>query len=130
MLLHALHTTMYSYHILCVLLQYSDRLTHLGHILSSNLTDNEDIIQVFKDMNCKANTVLCTFGSADPLISYCLSLCGCTFWSLSSPSMRIVEVALNKIMWNLPRHSILLLYIVLLLSLLCVISKHCKMLLA
>ena len=96
-------------------LQYSEHVTHLGHILSSNLNDKEDIVRVVKDMNRKANTVLCTFGSADPFVkcflikSYCLSLYGCTLWSLSSSSTKIIEVALNKIIlrkvWNLPHHS-------------------------
>ena len=45
-------------------------VTYLCHILSSNLNDKEDIIRVVKDMNCKANTVLCTFGSADPFVKY------------------------------------------------------------
>ena len=95
-------------------LQYSEHVTHLGHILSSNLNDKEDIVRVVKDMNRKANTVLCTFGSADPFVkcflikSFCLSLYGCTLWSLSSSSIKIIEVALNKILrkvWNLPHHS-------------------------
>ena len=46
-------------------LQYSEHVTHLDHILSSNLND---ILQVVKDMNRKASTVLCIFGSADPFV--------------------------------------------------------------
>ena len=107
---HALHTTIYGHHY-NILNMY---ITHLGHILSSNLNDKEDIIRVVKDMNRKANTVLCTLGSADPFVkcflikSYCLSLYGCTLWSLASSSIKIFEVALNKILrkvWNLPHHS-------------------------
>ena len=63
---------------------------HLGHILSSNLDDTLDIQRAVKDLNCKANNLLCTFHSLDPLIktflfrSYCLSLHGCCLWSLNS----------------------------------------------
>ena len=42
---------------------------HLGHILSSNLEDTLDIQRAVKDLNCKANNLLCTFHSLDPLIN-------------------------------------------------------------
>ena len=44
-------------------LHYSDQVTHLGHILTSYLNDKQDIIRVVKDMNRKANSILCTFSS-------------------------------------------------------------------
>ena len=65
-------------------------------------------------MNRKANSVLCKFSALDPFVkcylikTYCLSLYGCALWSLSSPSIRIAEIALNKNLrkvWNLPRLS-------------------------
>ena len=73
-----------------------------------------DIIRAVKDMNRKANSVLCRFSALDPFIkcflikTYCLSLYGCSLWSLSSPSIRIIEVAFNKLLrkiWNLPYNS-------------------------
>ena len=54
---------------------------------------------------------LCVFRAADPFVknflfkSYCLSLYGCSLWSLSSPSIKLIEVALNKLLrkfWCLP----------------------------
>ena len=66
------------------------------------------------ELNRKANSVLCKFSSLDPFVkcfllkSYCLSLYGSPLWSLSSPSLRIIEVALNKLLrkvWNLPYNS-------------------------
>ena len=96
------------------ILQFSDQVTHLGHLLTYNLDDRPDIIRVVKDINCKANSVLCTFSSADPFVkcylikSYCLSLYGCVLWMLHSPALKTIEVALNKILrkvWNLPRQS-------------------------
>ena len=90
---------------------YSDCVTHLGHILTYDLNDRPDVIRVIKDMNCKANSILCTFKWADPFIkcflikSYCLSLYGSVLWSLSSPAVKMIEMSLNKLLrkiWNLP----------------------------
>ena len=95
-------------------LVYSDHVTHLGHILTFNLDDKLDIVRVVKDMNRKANSLLCTFNSADPLIkcflvkSSCLSLYGSALWCLSSPALKIIEIALIKTLrkvWNLPYNS-------------------------
>ena len=63
-----------------VLLDYVEQVIHLGHILTSNLDDKQDIIRVIKDMNRKANSLLCTFKSANLFVksflikSYCLSV--------------------------------------------------------
>ena len=65
-----------------------------------------------KDLNRKANFVLCTFKSADPFVkcflikAYCLSLYDCTLWSLSCKSL--LQVAINNVfkkVWNLPFKS-------------------------
>ena len=55
---------------------YVDSVMHLGHILTYNLDDREDIIRVTKDINRKANLIVCKFHVADPFVikSYCLSL--------------------------------------------------------
>ena len=91
-------------------LPYCDSVVHLGHILTFNQDDKDDIIRVIKDMNCKANFIFCKSHEADPFIkcflfkSYCLSLYDATLLSLSSPSIRLIEVALNKLLqkvWNL-----------------------------
>ena len=74
------------------------------------------IIHALKDLNKKANSILCTFRSADPVVKtylikmYCLSLCDCHLWSLSSKSLNALQIAMNKILrkvWNLqfPSHS-------------------------
>ena len=97
-----------------ITLPFLKEVTHLGHILTYNLDDKPDIIRAVKDMNRKANSVLCRFSALDPFIkcflikTYCLSLYGCSLWSLSSPSIRIIEVAFNKLLrkiWNLPYNS-------------------------
>ena len=73
-----------------------------------------DILRAIKDLHRKANCVLYKFGAVDPFVksylleSYCLFLYGCPPWSLSSPSIKLIEIALNKLLrrvWNLPHHS-------------------------
>ena len=89
-------------------LQYLDRVLHLGHILTYNLDDREDIIRVINDINRKANFVLCKLFAADPFVKCFLKSYGITLWSLSSPSIRLIEVALNKVLrkvWNLSNMS-------------------------
>ena len=95
-------------------LQYQKQVSHLGHILTYNLDDRQDVIRAIKDLHRKANCVLYKFSAADPFIksyllkSYCLSLYGCSLWSLSSPSIKLIEIALNKLLrrvWNLPCQS-------------------------
>ena len=40
------------------ILEYSDEVKHLGHILSYNLNDNADIVRAVKDMNHMANSTI------------------------------------------------------------------------
>ena len=86
----------------------------VSHILAYNLDDKQDIIRAIKELNHKADSVLCKLSSLDPFVKcfllklYCLSLYGSPLWSLSSPSLRSIEVALNKLLrkvWNLPYNS-------------------------
>ena len=83
-------------------LKFSDTVMHLSHLLSYNLDDTLDIIRVTKDLNRKANFVLCTFKSADPFVkrflikAYCLSLYDCTLWSLSCKLLHVIQVAVNN----------------------------------
>ena len=83
---------------------YLDYVTHLGHIITWDLSDHMDTIRVIRDMNRKVNSILCTFGSVDPFIkcflvkSFCLSLYGCTLWKLSTSSLKLIEISLNKLL--------------------------------
>ena len=43
------------------ILEYSDEVKHLGHILSYNLEDNADIVRAVKDMSRMANSTICSF---------------------------------------------------------------------
>ena len=61
-------------------LRLVEEVSHLGHILAYNLDDKQDINRAIKELNRKANSVLCKFSSLNPFVkfflikSYCLSL--------------------------------------------------------
>ena len=65
---------------------------HLGHILCSDLRDDDDIEKRRIHTGKQINDVLCYFGELDPLIklrlvySYCSSLYGSELWDLSCDS--------------------------------------------
>ena len=96
------------------LLVFLNSVCHLGHILTYNLSDNNDIVFKSRDLLKKANLLFCNFKFCNPhtltflFRSYCLSLYGCSLWRLDSPSMNLIEVAFNKILrriWKLPFNS-------------------------
>ena len=97
------------------LLHFSDEVCHLGHnILSFSLCDRNDILRATKDFNRKSNNIFSTFNYVDPSVksflvkSFCLSLYSCNIWSLSSPDLNILQVAVNHLLcriWRLPRQS-------------------------
>ena len=91
---------------------FSQTIVHLGHILSHDLSDGEDIVSIKKDLCRKANCLLHIFSSCNPHIkstlfqSFCLSLYGSALWNVSSPELQHLEVACNNILrkiWSLPR---------------------------
>ena len=45
---------------------FSNTVLHLGHLVTFDLNDQEDIVRVAKDINRKANYIMCTFGFSDP----------------------------------------------------------------
>ena len=82
--------------------------------MNYNLDDKQDITRATKDFVWKANFILYKFSSMDPFLKsyliklFTLSLFGSPLWSLSSPSLKMFEIALNKILrkiWNLPYQS-------------------------
>ena len=82
--------------------------------LSISMIKKIYIVRVTKDVNPKANSIMCTFGFTDPFVltylfkMYCLSLYGCTLWSLCSSALKYLQVAINKILrriWHLPPNS-------------------------
>ena len=93
-------------------LYFSKSVIHLGHILTNDLSDSEDIASIKKDLCKKANCLLHIFSSCNPDIktklfrSFCLSLYGSALWNVSSSELRHLEVTCNNILrkiWSLPR---------------------------
>ena len=78
-------------------LSLSNLISHLGHILTYNLSDDDDICAISKDMSRKANCLLHTFSCCDPFVktrlfsSFCLSLYGDSPWRSSSPQLRALD---------------------------------------
>ena len=94
-------------------LKLTRSVTHLGHILTQDLSDNEDITSCQKDLCRKANCMLHTFSCCDPFTktelfrSFCLSLYGCALWSSCASQIHPLEVTFNNILrkiWLLPRN--------------------------
>ena len=69
-------------------LTINSSVTHLEHILRSDLLDDDDIVAVTRDICRKANCVLQTFSCCDPVVRtnllrcFCLSLYGCGLWKI------------------------------------------------
>ena len=87
---------------------------HLGHYLTHDLSDDEDIVFRLHDFLKKANLFFYNFKFCSPSTltflfrSFCLSLYGCALWRLDSKSITSIEVAFNKVLrwiWNLPFNS-------------------------
>ena len=75
-------------------LAFCEYVSHLGHILSRDLSDDADIVSIKKDMCQKANYMLYTFAPCDPftksrlLESFCMSLYGSALWFSSSSALK------------------------------------------
>ena len=91
-------------------LEYSKSVTHLGHILSSDLSDDLDVIAVRQGMCRKANHMLTIFRSCDTntktklMQSFCLSLYGASLQMASSFEIWSLETSYNNLLrkiWNL-----------------------------
>jgi hypothetical protein len=92
-------------------IEYVQKWPHLGHILNSELDDNDDIenrrIQTVKQIN----DVLCYFGKLDSsiklklLYSFCSSWYGCELWDPYSKALPLLCISWRKALkriWNLP----------------------------
>ena len=95
-------------------LNFSEIILHLHHLISFDLSDQKDIFRIIKSINWKANLIMNTFRFSDPFVltylfkTYCLSLYGSNLWSLSSNTLKHLQVSINKILrkiWNLPPNS-------------------------
>ncbi len=89
--------------LLCGVLPFLDKVTHLGHVLHYDLNDTPDInyTQV-TGHGSEGQLPFACFPGVGPLIMthlfqvYCLSLYGFCLWSLSSPALHNNEVAFTR----------------------------------
>ena len=97
-----------------VQLTFVDTVVHLGHTLSCNLSDSEEIEIKTKDFIRRANCLLLNFGVCSAAVksmllqSFCMSFYGAALWKVSCPELHSLEVAFNKVLrriWNLPYRS-------------------------
>lgn len=92
-------------------IEYVDSFVHLGHIITSQLVDNEDILKRRNDFVGQVNNVLCFFSKLKSSIvdklfhSYCMSIYGCELWLLSNTRIEDLCVTWRKSLrrvWRLP----------------------------
>ena len=75
-------------------LQLATSVVHLGNRLTSNLSDDDDILLKTRYMSRAANSLFASFGNIGPVPltylfqSYCLVLYGCALWKLSCRSLK------------------------------------------
>ncbi len=86
-------------------------VTHLGHVVCHDLSDDLDIQKCQRDFVRRANGVLLRFGFCTPTVltrllrSYCMSFYGCALWNLNHKMIKCLEVCMNKVLrriWSLP----------------------------
>jgi hypothetical protein len=79
-----------------------DRFSHLGHIITSSLVDNDDIVQRRNTFVGQTNNVLCFFNKLNTEVklklfkSYCSSMYGAELWALNSAYIETFCVAWRK----------------------------------
>jgi len=92
-------------------LTFTDIVVHLGHTLSCDLSDSEDIENKTRDFIRRANCLLANFEVCSSVVklrllqSFCTSFYGAALWRLACPELQLFETAFNKILrriWNLP----------------------------
>ena len=84
---------------------------HLGHILTTDLNDKDDIQAKTFGFIRKANSILVKFSSCPPDVlcylvrSFSTSFYGCSIWHLSSQVLHQLQISVNKVLrriWHLP----------------------------
>lgn len=92
-------------------IEYVNSFEHLGHIITNQLVDNDDIIKRRNTFIGQVNNVLCFFSKLKSCIiyklfqSYCMSLYGCELWLLNNMHIDDLCVSWRKSLrrvWRLP----------------------------
>ena len=95
-------------------IEYVNQFTHLGHIISDDLSDDDDIITRCNHFIGQVNNVLCYFRGLTPSTiyklfrSYCTSFFGSELWLLSNSKIESLCVAWRKAVrrvWNMPSQA-------------------------
>ena len=95
-------------------IEYVDSFSHLGHIITSHLSDAADINNRRNNFVGQVNSVLCFFNNLNSSIkyklfqSYCMSIYGCELWSLSNVKINDLCIAWRKSLhrvWELPYNT-------------------------
>ena len=91
------------------------RWSHLGHVINTQLIDDDDIVARKSQLIGQINSLICNFSKLDPLTrnrlfqAYCTSFYGCQIWDLCNT--KLVEefcIAWRKGMrrvWSLPANT-------------------------
>ena len=95
-------------------IDYVDSFVHLGHIISQQLTDDDDILKRRNAFVGQVNDVLCYFRKLKPDVkyrlfkAYCMSMYGCELWLLSNDYLNDLCASWRKSLrriWGLPLNS-------------------------
>ena len=92
-------------------IEFVQSYSHLGHIINTKLSDDDDILSRRCSFVGQVNNVLCYFGKLDSHVkhrlfnSYCTNFFGCELWSLSNEKINDICIAWRKgsrRVWELP----------------------------
>jgi len=95
-------------------MEYVDTYLHLGHVISNNLDDENDIIRAQGQFVGQVNNVLCYFRQLDCFVKYrlfrsfCTAYYGCELWHLDNRKLLYFGWMWNKSIhriWNLPYNA-------------------------
>ena len=82
--------------------EFVKSFTHLGHIIKSNLDDDDDILHRRNCFVGQANNALCFFNKLDTFVkvrlfkSFCSSLYGCELWALDNDAINELVISWRK----------------------------------
>ena len=92
-------------------IEYVTSYSHLGHIITSLMDDDADLVKRRSDFVGQVNNVLCYFGKVNSLVknrlfhNYCTSMYGCELWSLNTDRINDLSIAWRKGLrrvWGVP----------------------------
>jgi hypothetical protein len=91
-----------SFYIDGMVIDFVQSFSHLGHLITSDLDDGEDIIVRKHSFIGQVNNILCYFGKLASFVkqylfhAYCTSYYGCELWSLTNSNVKEFCVAWRK----------------------------------